>query len=145
MEDTSVENEFVLKWDKHLSYLTLNDITTKATLKDNTLYLQKQNKILGIIKGKITKQKIPLSNIERLSIRKKINLFDILLGLTFLVLTIGHPLFLVFAIITFWTGISTKIIITTNLNSKFMISTDSKDVARKLIEAINEINIHKTN
>lgn len=68
-----------------------------------------------------------------------------LLGLTFLVLTIGHPLFFVFAIIIFWTGISTKIIITTNLNSKFIIPTDSKGDARKLIEAINEIPIQKNN
>lgn len=45
MRDSSVvENEFVLKWDKHLSYMTLNDVTTKAILKDNTLFLEKQNK-----------------------------------------------------------------------------------------------------
>ncbi|MBP1943977.1 hypothetical protein [Cytobacillus luteolus] len=143
LEKDSTPKELLFEWDKHLSYLTLNKIKTKVTIDNPNLFIERRNHYLGLVPGRTKDQKLPLSNIAKLSVRKKINLFDILLGLTFIILGFAQPLFFIFAIITFWTGVSNKVIITTNLKSKFIIPTNSKENAQQLIEAINEIPVSK--
>jgi hypothetical protein len=131
--------EFNLEWDKHLSYLTLNKVKTKVTIDNSNILIEKKSHILGLFSGSTKRQKLPLGNISRLAVKKKINLFDLILGITMIAVGYAQPLFFILGIIIFWTGFSTKLVITTTFNTKVIIPSDSKESAKSVIEAINEI------
>lgn len=142
-EDLKSGEEFLFKWNKHFSYLTINDVMTKVILDNESLSIETSNRYLGLIPGSTKVKKLPLGNVSSLVTKKIINLFDMLLGIAFSIVGIFQPLFFIVAAIIFWTGISNKIIINTNLQNKIIIPTDSKEDAEKFIEFINSIPMKK--
>lgn len=110
----NTKQDFDLVWNKRFSYLVLNKVHTTISLDHEVLAFNKQNHILGLIRTSPKEQKLPLRNLSHIKLKKSINLFDMLLGTTFIVLGFANPLFFILAIVSYWAGISTKIEITTN-------------------------------
>jgi hypothetical protein len=69
-EDLKSGEEFLFKWNKHLSYLTIKDVITKIILDNETLSIETCNRYLGLVSGSTKVKKLPLENITSLAIKK---------------------------------------------------------------------------
>lgn len=141
--DLNNNEDFLFEWEKHIGDLTMNKVKTKISLDNSTLLIETRNHYLSFIRGSVKIRRLPVENIARIAVKKILNTGDMILGIALTVLGFVNPIMFIIAILIFWTGISTKIVITTNLKNKIIIPSDSKKYAEKFVETINEIPMNR--
>lgn len=136
----AVPKEYLFKWVKQFSYLTLKTVETKAVLKESSLNLQSQTFHLGIFKGKPKTINLSLSDIQQVQIKRLINYFDIAFAIMFIIAGFINLLFFLVAAVFLWTGINTSIVIFTKSHGTTKIPSGDKSAANEFVNAINAAN-----
>lgn len=127
--------EFI--WTKDFSYLTINKVITKLLLQEDSLVGEAKSYILGIIPRKPRKISLPLSNISKVEVKKKYNIWDILFGIVFLAVGFASPIFFLVAALFFWCARAKSIVITTNISTQVEILSNSSSAAQEFIDFLN--------
>lgn len=130
--------EFTFAWIGGLSYLNYIKKTTKATLSDIHLSTEQQNFILGVLPIKPTTSSMSLQQIVEVSMKTRINWFDLIFAIAFTALTIVTlkiP-FAILALFFIWTTFHLDISLKDRLGKTLLIPTSSKNAANQFIEAI---------
>lgn len=130
---------FDFTWTKDFSYLTISRVLSKISVERNSLNGEIKKYFLGIIPTKTRDINIPLKNILKLEIKKKINLWDLLFGILFVFVGVANPLFFIVALIFFWSARTTGIVITTKLQSTVEIPTNSNADAENFMDYVNSL------
>lgn len=129
---------FSFEWNGGFSYLTYPKVKTDVTLSDQRLVVNTKNYILGAFPGRQKSTEIALANIKSISVSAKINWFDLVFSILFIVVTLFSmslwPLLLTafFA----WRTFNTCICITDHSGSKVRIPTGSKTAANNFVQKV---------
>lgn len=137
-QDESKAETFSFTWNGGFSYLTYLKKTTNATLTESTIHLESQNRVLGVYPTSPKTVHLPLDQVVGISLRTRVNWFDLIYAIGFSVLTlltmkwvftIGAALFLL-------CSFHLNIILTNRLGNSVLIPTSSKEEADRFIEAV---------
>lgn len=130
---------YLFKWVKQFSYLTIKTVETKIKIDNLKLNIQSCTYHLGFFKGKIKESELPLNNIKEVQTKKLITYSDIVFAIFFIIIGFINPITFIFAAIFIWTGINTSIVITTKLESTIKIPANSKSDAEEFISYVNSL------
>jgi hypothetical protein len=136
VKENEILYEFV--WNGGFSYLTYLKIETQASLIDQKLIISTQSFVLGAfpLRKKITE--LSLDHIRTLSTGSKINWFDLIFSILFILLTLISMSFwpLVPTVLFLLRTFNTSIFITDHLANKISIPTNAKDAAIQFVRRI---------
>jgi len=129
---------FSFEWNGGFSYLTYLKVKTDVTLSDQRLVINTKNHVLGAFPGRQKTTEIALANIKSLSVAAKIDWFDLVFSILFVVVTFISMSFWPLLLTAFfaWRTFNTCICITDRNGSKVRIPTGSKTAANSFVQKV---------
>lgn len=138
---TISQQPFSFEWNGGFSYLTYLKVKTDVTLSEQRMLINTKNYILGAFPGGSKTSEVTLANIKGLSVSSKINWFDLVFSILFVIVTfISMKLwFLLLTAFFIWRTFNTCISITDHHGNKIRIPTGSKASANNFVQKVSQV------
>ncbi|SFM25354.1 hypothetical protein SAMN03159341_12263 [Paenibacillus sp. 1_12] len=133
--------EFSFEWNGGFSYLTYLKKKSTVTVTDQHLHIKAQNFLLGIFPTHPRITELPLTHVRGLSIASKINWFDLVFSILFVIVTLITMSFwpLVLTIVFILCTFNTSIYITDHLGNRIEIPSGSKSAAVQFVQRVAQV------
>jgi hypothetical protein len=140
-QNQTKHEEFSFVWDGGFSYLTYLKKKSNVTLTNQKLVINTQNFILGAFPNRLKTTELALTNIKALSTGSRINWFDLVFSVLFVIITLISMKFwpLVLTVIFVLHTFNTNIFITDKFSNRIIIPTNSKNSATQFVQKIAHV------